>query len=504
MTTPDATDTTDAADPAALTKTTDPTAGPRSRAPAAAPAGTASPSRLWPVLLASYIGQFLVVLDVSVVNVALPSMRDDLALSGSALQWVVNGYALTFAGFLLLGGRLSDLFGPKRVYLAGLALFAVASLAGGLAQGDAVLITARAAQGVGAAFLAPVTLSLLTRALPEGAARTRAIAAWTAVGAAGGATGGLIGGALTDLASWRWVLLINVPIGVAVGAVVLVWLREQHRDADRPALDLPGAVLVTGGVGAVAYGITETESAGWTSGSALLPLLAGLAALAGFVAVEARSAQPLMPLRLFRIRVVAVGNVVTLVSMVGAFALWYFLTLYMQTVLGYSAIRTGLAFLPHTAALIIASQLAPRLSARFGSRTMTVVGGLLTGAGFLWQAAAMDADGTFVSAILGPALPMAAGQAVLLALLTDVSTSGVGERDAGGVSGLVNTSRQIGAVLGLAILGAVASAGHGAPEDGYARAFLAAGIITAASMLLVPFLPRPGKQTRPVSGSVAA
>ncbi len=510
MTTPDATGTTDTADAADTADTTHtaepagPTGSPRSRAPAAAPAGAALPGRLWPVLLASYIGQFLVVLDVSVVNVALPSMRDDLALSGTALQWVVNGYALTFAGFLLLGGRLSDLFGPKRVYLAGLGLFAAASLAGGLAQNDALLIAARAAQGIGAAFLAPVTLSLLTRALPEGAARTRAIAAWTAVGAAGGATGGLIGGVLTDLASWRWVLLINVPIGVAVGAVVLLWLREQHRGAERPALDLPGAVLVTGGVGAVAYGITETESAGWTAGSALLPVLAGLAALAGFVAVEARSAQPLMPLRLFRIRAVAVGNVVTLVSMVGGFAMWYFLTLYMQTVLGYSAIRTGLAFLPHTAALILASQFAPRLTARFGSRTMTVVGGLLTAGGFLWQAAVLDTDGTFASAILGPALPMAAGMAVLMALLTDVSTSGVGERDAGGVSGLVNTSRQIGAVLGLAILGAVASGGAGGPEDGYARAFLAAGVITAASMLLVPFLPRPGKRTRSVTGPVPA
>ncbi|WBB57894.1 MFS transporter [Streptomyces sp. WMMC500] len=489
MTTPDATDTTDADAAHAGVRLPHPAASPLS------PADAASPARLWPVLLASYIGQFLVVLDVSVVNVALPSMRDDLALGGSALQWVVNGYALTFAGFLLLGGRLADLFGAKRVYLAGLGLFAAASLAGGLAQSDAVLITARAAQGVGAAFLAPVTLSLLTRALPEGAARTRAIAAWTAVGAAGGAAGGLIGGVLTDLASWRWVLLINVPIGAAVGAVVLLWLREQRRAADRPALDLPGAVLVTGGVGAVAYGITETESAGWTAASALLPLLAGLVALAGFVAVEARSAQPLMPLRLFRVRAVAVGNVVTLVSMVGGFAMWYFLTLYMQTVLDYSAIRTGLAFLPHTAALILASQLAPRLTARFGSRTMTVAGGLLTAGGFLWQAAVLDADGTFVSAVLGPALPMAAGIAVLMALLTDVSTSGVGERDAGGVSGLVNTSRQIGAVLGLAILGAVASAGHGTPEDGYARAFLAAGVITAASMLLVPFLPRPGRAT---------
>ncbi len=446
----------------------------------------------WPVLLASFVGQFLVVLDISVVNVALPSIRDDLDLSPSALQWVVNGYAVTFAGFLLLGGRLSDLLGRKRIYLVGLALFSAASLAGGLAQDGGSLIAARATQGVGAALLAPVTLSLLTSTFPEGAARTRAIAIWTAVGAGGGATGGLIGGALTDYASWRWVLLINVPIGLLVGAVVLLQLREPRPAADRPGLDLPGAMLVTAGVAAVAYGIGETESGGWTAPGALVPIVGGLLALAAFVAVEARSRHPLMPLRLFRVRSVAVGNLVTLVSMVGAFAMWYFLTLYMQNVLGYSAVRTGVAFLPHTAAVVIGAQLAPTLMARLGSRVLTVLGGVLTAAGFLWQSAVLDADGTFLSAILGPALPMAAGTAVLMTSLTDTATTGVTQADAGGVSGLVNTSRQMGAVLGLSVLGAVATGGAAGagPEQGYADAFLAGGLITCAALLLVPLLPR--------------
>ncbi|MGP3967119.1 MFS transporter [Streptomyces sp. 6N223] len=467
-----------------------------SSSPAASPrptttGATTGGARIWPVLLASYVGQFLVVLDVSVVNVALPSMREALTLSPSGLQWVVNAYALTFAGFLLLGGRLSDLFGRKPILLAGLGLFAAASLVGGLAQGGGLLIAARAAQGVGAAILAPVTLSLLTGNLPEGAARTRAIAAWTAVGAAGGATGGLVGGTLTDYASWRWVLLINVPIGLLVGAVALLWLREPggERPGRSGGLDLPGAVLVTGGVAALAYGITETESSGWTAPGALGWAVGGLLALAAFVAVEARSPHPLMPLRLFRVRSVAVGNLVTLTSMVGGFALWYFLTLYMQNVLGYSAVRTGLSFLPHTAALVAASQLSPALMARVGSRALTVAGGLLTAGGFLWQSAVLDADGTFLSSILGPGLVMSAGLALLMTPLTDAATTGADAADAGGIAGLINTSRQIGSVLGLAILGAVA-AESGDVVDGYADAFLAAGLITGAAMVLVPFLPR--------------
>ncbi|ONK11922.1 MFS transporter [Streptomyces sp. MP131-18] len=463
------------------------------------PGSVTGGGRTWAIVLASCIGQFLVVLDVSVVNIGLPSMRDDLGLGGSAMQWVVNAYALTFAGFLLLGGRASDLFGRRNVYLLGLGLFTAASLVGGLAQNGGTLIAARAVQGVGAAALAPVTLSLLTSTFAEGPARTRAIAAWTAVGAAGGAAGGLIGGALTDYTSWRWVLLINVPIGLAVGAVVLGWLREPAGTRARPRLDLPGAVLVTAGVAGLAYGVSRSETDGWTSRSALLLMLGGLVTLAAFVAVEARSAQPLMPLRLFRIRSVAVGNVVMLVSMSGSFAMWYFLTLYMQNVLDYSAVRTGLSFLPHTAAIILGSQLAPRLMARFGSRTMAMAGGLLMAGGFLWQSAALTADGTFVTAVLGPALPMAAGAALMLTPLTDTATSGASAQDAGGVAGLINTSRQMGAVLGLSVLSAVAAsgaagepgAGAAALADGYGRAFLTAGLVVTAATVLVPLLPRP-------------
>ncbi|WP_420903327.1 DHA2 family efflux MFS transporter permease subunit [Streptomyces boncukensis] len=456
--------------------------------------------RAWAVVLASSIGQFLVVLDVSVMNVALPSIREGLGLSPSSLQWVVNAYALTFAGFLLLGGRAADLYGRKAVYLVGVGLFTGASLAGGLAPGSETLVVARAAQGVGAAVLAPVTLSMLTAVFPEGPARTRAIATWAAVGTAGGAAGGLIGGVLTELLSWRWVLLINVPIGAVVIALVAVWLREQGdgRQGHR-ALDLPGAALVTAGVGALAYGIGQSESHGWTAAGTLLPLAGGLVALAAFVAVEARSAEPLVPLRLFRLRSVSAGNVVTLVGMVGSFAMWYFLSLYMQNVLGYSAIRAGLSFLPHTLAVMVASKAAPRLMALLGNRTMIATGALVTAAGFTWQGVVLEAGGTFPGSILGPGIVMASGIGLLLTPMTEAATAGATPQEAGVVAGLVNTSRQIGGALGLSILGAVsasAAGGHGAAvsaahaADGYAATFFAAAGITGAAALLVGLLPR--------------
>nr|WP_245978857.1 DHA2 family efflux MFS transporter permease subunit [Streptomyces diacarni] len=465
-------------------------------------------SHIWAVVLASSIGQFLVVLDVSVVNVALPSMREGLALSGAALQWVVNAYALTFAGFLLLGGRAADLFGRKPVYLVGLGLFTAASLVGGLAQNAEMLVAARAAQGIGAAVLAPVTLSLLTSTFPKGPARTRAIATWTAVGTAGGAAGGLVGGVLTDLLSWRWVLLVNAPVGVLVVAVVVFGLRERGERAGRRGLDLPGAALVTVGVATLAYGVGQTESHSWAAADVVAPLVVGLLALAAFVAVEARSAAPLVPLRLVRLRAVAAGNVVTLVAMTGAFAMWYFLSLYMQNVLGYSAIRAGLCFLPHTAAVIVGSKAAPWLMHRFGTRLMVAAGGVVATAGFGWQGLVLTADGTFWGALLGPGVLMAGGIGLLMTPLTDAATTGAAAREAGVVAGLVNTSRQIGGALGLAVLGAVvaATASHGARPspgelaDGYAAAYLAAAALTAVSVLLVGLLPRAAGPARGVSG----
>jgi len=403
----------------------------------------------WAVLAAVCAGQFLVVLDVSVVNVALPSMRSDLGLSQNGQQWVVNAYALTFAGFLLLGGRAADLFGRKRVFLTGLAVFTLASLAGGLAQDPWMLISARTVQGLGSAVLAPTTLSILTTSFPEGPARTRAIGTWTAVGAGGGAAGGLVGGLLTDYLSWRWVLLVNVPIGALVLVGAALCLTESRGVAGR-RLDIPGAVLVTGGVATLAYGIAQTESHGWTSAVSLVPLAGGLVILAAFTAVEARVAQPLVSLRLFRVRSVSAANTVLFACGAATFSTWYFLSLYMQNVLGYSPVRAGLSFLPHTVSIIVGSKMAPRLMSYVDPRLIGAVGGFAAAAGLLWQST-LSAHGTFLGTILGPGILTMFGAGLLMTPISAAAISGVGPGEQGLVSGLLNTSRQLGGALGLTV-----------------------------------------------------
>lgn len=452
--------------------------------------------RTWLVVFAACAGQFLVVLDVSVVNVALPSMRADLGLSATGLQWVLSAYSIAFAGFMLLGGRAADLFGRKRMFLLGLGLFTAASVAGGLAQDGWQLIAARAAQGLGAAVLAPATLTIVTAAVPVGPARTRAIGTWTAVGAAGGAAGGFVGGVLVDLLSWRWVLLINVPVGVLVLAGAMLWLSESRTGGGR-RLDLPGAVLVTAGLAAVAYGIVQTEEVGWGDPATLFPLLGGLALLAVFVAVEARTAAPLMPLKVFRSRAVSAANVAILVCGSTSFAMWFFMTVYAQNVLGYTPLQAGLALVPSSVSVIVGSKLAPRLMPVAGARNLAVVGALVAATGFGWQST-MTADGTFLTIILGPGILMMLGIGLLTTPLATLATSSAAPGDAGLVSGLVNTSRTMGGALGLAVLSTVAVARTGgatSPEaltEGYALAFrTATGVLVAAAVLMLLWLPRP-------------
>ncbi|MFD7320996.1 MFS transporter [Streptomyces sp. NPDC059875] len=451
--------------------------------------------RTWLVVLAACAGQFLVVLDVSVVNVALPSMRADLGLSGTGLQWVLSAYSIAFAGFMLLGGRAADLFGRKRMFLLGLGLFTAASVGGGLASEGWQLIAARAVQGLGAAVLAPATLTIVTAAVPAGPARTRAIGTWTAVGAAGGAAGGFVGGVLVDLLSWRWVLLINVPVGVLVLVGAGMWLRESRTGGGR-RLDLPGAVLATGGLASVAYGIVQTEEGGWGAPPTLIPLLAGLALLAVFVAVEARSAAPLMPLKVFRSRAVSAANVSILLAGSTSFGMWFFMTVYAQNVLGYTPLQAGLALVPSSVSVIVGSKLAPRLMPTTGARNLAVIGALVAATGFGWQST-MTADGTFLTTILGPGILMMAGIGLLTTPLATLATSSAAPADAGLVSGLVNTSRTMGGALGLAVLSTVAAArtaGATTPDaltEGYALAFrTATGVLLAAALLMLLWLPR--------------
>ncbi|WP_413787777.1 MFS transporter [Streptomyces platensis] len=448
---------------------------------------TAPPA--WLLMLLVCSGQFLVILDVSVVNVALPAMRTGLGLSELGLQWIVNAYVITFAGFMLLGGRAADLFGRKRIFVLGLALFTVASLGGGLAQEPWQLIAARTVQGIGAAVLSPATLTILTTSFPAGPARTRAIATWTAVGAGGGAVGGLVGGTLTEFLSWRWVLLINVPIGALVLGGAVLWLTESRQGAGR-RLDVPGALLVTAGLGLVACGIVQTETDGWGSLSALLPLAAGLLVVAVFLAVEARTKAPLMPLGLFRVRSVSAANGAMVLSGAAMFSMWYFLSLYVQNVLGYRPLEAGLSFIPHSLSIVLGSKIAPRLMNRLGAKPLAIAGAVISASGMVWQGT-MDVDGTYLGTILGPGILMALGAGLTATPIASIATSGADPADQGLVSGLMNTSRQMGGALGLSILSTIAAArieagdGPKALADGYGLAFQVGSVVLLGSILLM-------------------
>ena len=437
--------------------------------------------------------QFMVVLDISVVNVALPSIKESLGFDDSGLQWVVNSYALTFAGFLLLGGRLADLAGRRRVFLIGLAAFSAASLAGGLVHSAGPLVVARAIQGLGAAILAPTTLTILTASFPEGPRRTRALATWTAVGIAGGTAGNLVGGLLTEYLSWRSTLLINVPIGLAAAVLTVRYVTADRPAPPRPRLDLGGAVLATSGLGVLAYGITLAASNGWDARTTILSIAAGVLLLLMFVIVEARLAKsPLIPLRIFGNRSVAAGNVAMLFAGACLNPMWYFLTLTMQNILGYSPVQTGLAFLPHTVvAIAVGAGATPWLMSRIDGRVLIAGGSLLAAAGFWWQAQ-LTIGSSYVAGILLPAIVFSIGSGMLNTPITAAVNSGIAPEDAGAASGVMNTTKQVGGALGLAVLITyTVSSGTGktALLDAYNRAFYAIAaimVLTAAVALALP------------------
>ncbi|WP_018255426.1 MFS transporter [Salinispora mooreana] len=445
------------------------------------------------VLAVACCAQFMVVLDISVVNVALPSIRDALGFDETSQQWVVNAYALTFAGFLLLGGRLADWCGRRRIFLIGLALFAGASLVGGLANSATALVAARAVQGLGAAVLAPATLTILTATFPEGRVRTRALATWTAVGVAGGTAGNLAGGVLTEYLSWRSTLLINVPIGVVVAILTVRHVVADRTEAAGPRPDVAGAVLATAGLGGLAFGMAEAADAGWSSRSAVAGLVIGSVLLAVFVAIEARwAASPLIPLRLFTIRSLSVGNVAMLLAGACLNPMWFFLTLSMQNALAYSPVQTGLAFLPHTVVTVVVGALAtPWLMRHVDGRILIMVGALLAALGFWWQSQ-LTVQSSYLAGILGPAVVFSIGSGLLNTPLTTAVTSGVPTSDAGAASGLMNTTKQVGGALGLAALVTVATTdrtGPAAQIDANSRAFSVIAVIMIAVAVVVLVLP---------------
>lgn len=458
------------------------------------------------VLALVCIAQFMVVLDISIVNVALPSMQRDLQMSQNGLAWVLNAYTLTFAGFLLLGGRAADLWGRRRLFLIGVALFSLTSLLGGLAQNGGELIAARALQGLGGAVLSPATLTILTTTFTDPRARARALGMWSAVAGAGGATGVLVGGVLTDLLSWRWILFINVPIGLLVLAVARVAIPESRGEGERPTLDWGGALTVTAGLVALTYGIVSTDSHAWGSPLVLSFLAAGVVLVAGFVWLESRHRHPLVPLRMFRSRALTGANLIMVLIGAVMFALFFFLSQYLQNVRGYSPLRTGFAFLPMPLAIIIGTQLSSRLVDRLGSRPLLAIGPLISAGGLLLLSR-LHATSSYLLHIGLPGVLITFGIGISFVPITLSATTGVDRRDAGLASGMINTTRQIGGSVGLAALLTIAAsrahtlAGSGADvaqTAGYTRAFAVSSVLLlVAAAIAVLVLPARPSQPEP-------
>ncbi len=448
--------------------------------------------RSWVILDLACAGQFMVILDASIVNVALPSIQQDLGFTETGLAWVVNGYLLTFGGFMLLGGRAADLFGHRRVLVAGLFLFSASSLLGGLATVPEILGAARIAQGIGAALLAPATLAVITTYFTEPEARARAFGAWSVAGGVGGMAGAVLGGAITTGLSWRWVFLINVPVGGVLIVVALTTLAGA-RAGRRESLDLTGAVTGTAGLAALIYGVMHSADHGWTSGEVVAPAVAGLFLLVVFSVVEARlAAEPMLPLRLFRMRGVAVGNVMLMLFGAIAIAMWYFTSLFLQNVMELSALRAGLGQTPAAVMFMVVARWAAALLPRTGVRALVLAGSVFFLAGFGWLAQA-DAGSDYVTGLLGPTLLIAVGIGLTFPTLMAAATADVPAGDAGIVGGLANTASQVGGSIGLAVLATAAStrAAGSSPTglaEGYDRVFLVAaglGLALAAVSLLL-------------------
>jgi EmrB/QacA subfamily drug resistance transporter len=434
----------------------------------------------WIALALLCVAQFVVVLDASIVNVALPTIKEALDFSEDSLPWVVNAYVLTFGGFLLLGGRLADLLGRRRLFMGGLVLFAIASLAGGLAANSGQLIAARAVQGLGAAILSPAALSIVAVTFKDGAERNKALGVWGAVAGSGGAAGVLLGGVLTEYIGWEWVLWVNVPIGILAAAIAPTLIAETKSEAETRHFDVAGAVTITLGLSALVFALLDAESAGWGSFQTIGTIVASLLLLAAFVAVELRSRAPLVPFSIFRVRTVTGANVVGILVGASLFSMFYFISLYMQQVLGYSAIKAGISYLPLAVTIILAAGIASGLVTKVGFKPILAIGMACIALGLIWFTQ-IDVDGTFLKDILGPSLLAALGLGFAFVPVTIAAVAGIQDREQGLASGLINTSQQVGGALGLAILAAVANSVIGSTEtpDSLVEGFQAAFAVGA-------------------------
>jgi EmrB/QacA subfamily drug resistance transporter len=451
-----------------------------------------SDRRKWLALALLCVVQFMVVLDIAIVNVALPSIQVDLGFSEQNLQWVISAYALFFGGFLLLGGRAADLLGRRRIFLAGIVLFTGASLFAGLAWSEASLISARALQGLGAAVITPAALSILSTTFVEGRERNIALGAWGAVGGFGAAAGVLLGGILTDALSWSWIFFVNVPVGVTAFILAPILLNES-RDARVRSFDVPGAVFVTGGLSSLVYAITEAGRDGWLAGQTLGFFAASLVLLVGFVAWELRHPEPLMRIGILRIKTVSGANVAGLIMGTALFAMFLMLTLYMQQVLGYSAMKTGVAYLAVAGTAIFTSAIAAQLVTRIGVKPVLVFGMTTLTAGLVYFTQ-VSVGGSYLGDLLPGFLLVAVGIGFSFVPISIAALAGIQAAEAGLASGLINTSQQIGGALGIAALSTIATSrtdsavasgsSHAvALVDGFHGAFVAGAIIAALGIV---------------------
>ena len=476
-------------------------------------------SKRWQALALLCVAQFMVVLDASIVNVALPTIGDALDFNQENLSWVINGYVLTFGGFLLLGGRLADLLGRRRMFISGLVLFALASLAGGFAQTDVQLIAARAIQGLGAAIVSPAALSIITTTFAEGSERNKALGAWGAVAGSGGAAGVLLGGVLTDGLGWEWVLWVNVPIGLITAYLAPRLVAESRAKKQRRVFDIPGAVSVTAGLSLLVYAIVDAEQSGWGSAKTIVLLALSALLIAAFVAIESRADDPLVPFRIFRLRTLTGSNVVGLLIGASLFSMFFLATLYMQQVLGYSPIKTGLSYIPLSFGIMASAALGSTIATKVGFKPVLIGGMFLVTIALLWWSR-ISPDGSYVGDVLGPSVVAALGLGFSFVPVTIGAVAGVEERESGLASGLINTSQQVGGALGLAILATVANsvtegplaramasgdqaAAAAALTDGFQDAFLVGAAFAALGLLLTLIMIK-GSDSRAMIGEEPA
>ncbi len=473
----------------------------------------------WLVLVLVCLAQFMVILDATIVNVALPSIQADLGLSESSLQWIVNAYALLFGGFLLLGGRAGDLIGRKRVFLAGLVLFTTASLLCGLASGETMLIVSRGVQGLGAALVSPAALSIVTTTFREGAERTKALGVWAAIAVGGGAVGLVLGGFLVETLSWPWIFFVNVPVGIAAFVLSLRFVPESKDEHAHRSFDVAGATTVTAGLISLVYGIVRSAESGWGSTEVLGFLALAAVLLVAFVLIERRSAEPLVRLSIFSVKTVRGANVAMLIVAAGLFAMFFFNTLYLQRVLGFSPLEAGLAFVPFTLGVIVGAGISQKLVPALGAREVPLIGLGLAVLGLL-SFLRLTPDSSYVTDLLPGILLTAVGMGLVFVPITLIATSGIPPDDAGLASGLFNTAQQIGGALGLALLSTFAtnkttdtlsSLGHrptpseqaNALVDGFHVAWLGSALLLALGAVMLFSLLRRRDVVAVVEGEVA-